>query len=78
MGIYFDVGIAGETIGRKLADDPEETAYALRSLLEEAPKAFGEEIAEYLSWDEKAAVAGFLRRFADQVHASETTTTTAI
>lgn len=67
--ITFEGQLSGRQIGIKLADDPEELAYALVELADCSAKQLGEEVAEFVPGGEEGAqkVIRFLRDLADAI-----------
>lgn len=72
--ISLDLSISGGELGRKLAYDEEELAYALVALIEERTDAqlLGEELQEHLPFGEAAGVATWLRQLADAIEKDAT------
>ncbi|SFY18150.1 hypothetical protein SAMN04244548_02972 [Paracoccus pantotrophus] len=68
MTIYLEVPVTGGTIGYKLADDPEEAAYALKEMARYAGEDFPGQLAEHTRWEAEEC-AGFLRKLADAIEA---------
>ena len=67
--ISLDLSISGGELGRKLAYDEEELAYALVAIVEERHDAqlLGEELQEHLPYGEAAGVVTWLRALADGI-----------
>lgn len=65
--ISFDVSVSGDQVGRALANDPEELAYALKAMSEWDGEDLGAELAFYLYADDAAGIAAFLRFLAEKI-----------
>lgn len=63
--LTIDCQITGGQLGRKFADDPEETYYMLEALFDEAPSGFAVDVAEYPDPRQAEWLAGHLRALAD-------------
>ena len=68
--IGFEHYVSGGDIGSRLQSDPEELAYALMALFEDAADDLGKDVAEYLGID-RATVAANLRALADDIEAAQ-------
>jgi hypothetical protein len=66
MSIFFEVDVTGSMIGYKLSTDPEEAAYALRQMAQDADGDFAAEVADYFAGSSEK-VSAFLRKLADAI-----------
>lgn len=66
MTIQFELNVTGENVGRALAQNSEEAAYALLSLAEAARPEFHHEVSATL-WPHRDKVTAFLRKLADSI-----------
>lgn len=69
MGIQIETTIYGDQIGRALANDPEELAYALKAMSEWDGAELGADIAAIYVWGTHTEIAAFLRAMADEIDA---------
>lgn len=67
MTIQIEVVVTGTELGRHLANDPEELAYALLEMSEWDGEELGKAVAQSMPWGHGAVVAAFLRAIADAV-----------
>jgi hypothetical protein len=67
MGIQIETTVYGKQIGRELASNPEELAYALNAMSEWDGANLGSEVAAFI-WSD-THVAAFLRSMADAIDA---------
>ena len=68
--ISFEAQISGDWIGRALATDPEEAAYALKAMWKANELTLGPEIADHLYDDDRSEIAAWLRDLANQISPS--------
>jgi hypothetical protein len=67
MGIQIETTIYGPQIGRALAEDHEEFAYALGEMADNDPVCLGAGIAATCAGGMAAEIVTFLRRLADAI-----------
>ncbi|MCZ4259195.1 hypothetical protein O4H53_26975 [Sulfitobacter sp. G21635-S1] len=60
--ITFEAVMTGSQLGRQFANDPEETAYLLRAIVDDAPEDFCTDVADY---ERSSETAAWLRGLAD-------------
>ena len=69
MGIQIETTIYGGTIGRALANDPEELAYALAEMSRDDATLLGTEIVASAPYGSCDRIVTFLRCLADAIEA---------
>lgn len=67
MAIHLQISVSGPQIGRELADDPEELAYALTEMAAWDGAELGAQVAEMMPFGKAAEVAAFLRWMAEAI-----------
>ena len=67
MPVGFEHWVSGGQISRALAGDPEEMAYFLKDLIEDAPDDFFAAVADFLNPEERQEIAAFLTLFAQTI-----------
>lgn len=67
MGIEISVMVHGAQIGRALADDPEELAYALNELQEYDANELGREVADLAPYGRADEIAAWLTKVATAI-----------